>query len=83
MTPAGKAIAVLLGGVALWDALCDDGQTISEGCDRLLETHPIATELVMLALYLHCANRVPESADPIHWLFVAARWTRKHLGAKH
>lgn len=82
MTPAGKAIAALLGGVALYDACCVEGETISEGVDRLLISHPITTELVMLALYLHVANKIPDDrADPIHWLFLAARWSRKHFGA--
>ena len=81
MTPAGKAIIALLGGVAVYDSLCPDGETISEGCDRLLETQPLLTELVMLSLYLHCSNRCPEQFDPIHWLFLAARWTRKRFGA--
>lgn len=82
MRPAHKAICVLLAGIALYDWLCADGETISEGVDALLEQHPLATELVALTLYLHVANKIPDDrADPIHWLFLAARWSRKHFGA--
>lgn len=79
MRPAAKAICALLGGVAAWDVLCEDGETISEGLDGLLADHRIATETILLALYLHCSNRVPNELDAVHWLFVAARWTRKQV----
>lgn len=81
MRPGAKAICVLLAGVGLYDVLCDDGETISEVLDDLLVDHRIATEAVLLALYLHCSNRVPSELDALHWLFLAARWTRRRFGA--
>jgi len=79
--PAAKAICVLLGGVVAYDVFCEDGETISEGLDELLVDHRVATETVLLLLYLHCSNRVPAELDALHWLFLAARWTRKRFGA--
>ncbi len=82
MRPAHKAICTLLAAIALYDAICIDGETISEGVDELLEQHPLLTEAVALVLYLHVANKIPDDRlDPLHWLFLAARWTRKHFGA--
>lgn len=79
MRPAAKAITALLGGVVAYNIACEDGETISECCDDILSKYPIVGNLVMLAIYLHVANKVPPPLDPIHGLFLAARWTRQHL----
>ena len=64
------AIAGIIGGVALYDYLCPAGETISEGCDRIMET-----KLGKAALYgavattaLHLTNLMPEKYDWLHQL---------------
>ena len=62
-----------VGGIALYDILAPPGQTISEACDRYLASHHWLTELVILAIYLHCSNHIPDQFDPIHLLVEAAK----------
>lgn len=68
--PSKIAIATVLGGVAVYDCLCPRGETISEGCDRLLQTKlgKLAVPLVAYTLAAHVSNHIPEKYDPIHWL---------------
>ena len=73
LEPSDIAIGLLIAYVLAYDCCAREGQTISEGVDRLLLRHRWTTELACAALYLHVSNKVPERCDPIHWLFLAAR----------
>lgn len=73
LQPAHVAIIGLLVYVIGYDVCARDGETISDGFDRLLIRHRVATELVCLAFYLHVANHVPQKLDPLHWAFLGAR----------
>lgn len=60
----------VIGGVALYDALCPEGEQLSERADEWLE-HPFKrriVELGMAAVALHVCNRIPEQFDVIHHL---------------
>lgn len=71
--PSKLAIAGLIGGVALYDIKCPRGETISEGVDRLLEKHKLATLGVIAVTALHLGNVLPDRYDPIHNLFKAIK----------
>lgn len=45
-----------MGGVLIYDALSPDGQTLSEGVDRALETNKCATLCALGITALHLAN---------------------------
>lgn len=70
--PSKLAIGAILGGVALYDLACPKGETISEGCDRLLQTKlgKLAVPLISYTLAAHVCNHIPEKADPLHWATV-------------
>jgi hypothetical protein len=61
---AGKAWAGLAAGVVAYDLLCPDGQMLSEGVDRGLEQHRLATGIAIGVTALHLLNILPESVDP-------------------
>ena len=63
-----KAWLVLVAGVILYDALCPEGQTLSEGVDHFLEKHPVATMGAIAITAAHLSNLIPERYDPIHRL---------------
>lgn len=62
------AVAGLLGSAILYDLVCQDGQTISEGFDHYLEKHPVAIRVGIVATAGHLSNLIPEKYDPIHQL---------------
>ena len=66
-----KAWLALAGGVILYDALCPEGQTLSEGVDHFLEKHPVMTLGAIAITAGHLSNLIPEKIDPIHHL---TRW---------
>ncbi len=69
------AIVAVLGGVAVYDLMCPQGETISEGCDRLLcsKLGKIAVPAIAYTLAAHVRNHIPEKYDPIHWLTTLKR----------
>lgn len=59
----------LVFGVAAYDMLCPEGETLSEGVDRGLESkyrHLIKLGIGMTAL--HLVNVLPPAIDPLHQL---------------
>lgn len=77
MRPSDRAWIVLGAGVVAWDTSCGDGNTLSEAADAYLLSHPWLTRAVVAAVALHLTNAVPQTLDPIHWLFLAARGVRR------
>ncbi|AXN50922.1 hypothetical protein DSM43518_02009 [Mycobacterium marinum] len=73
MQPRDYACLALAAGVGVWDFLAPPGQTISEACDDYLIRRRAATEVGLLVLYLHVANKLPERVDIVHWMFVGLR----------
>jgi hypothetical protein len=63
-------------GVVVYDLLAQPKQTISDAADAYLAAAPVAAELVMLAVYLHVANKLPARVDPIHLAFGALKALR-------
>ena len=58
----------VVGGVAVYDCLCPQGETLSEGVDRALET-PVGKILALGAIAMvagHLSNLIPEQYDIIH-----------------
>lgn len=77
MRSSDKAWIAMGVGVISYDALCPDGQTLSEGADAYMERHPWVTRGLAAALALHVCNALPMRLDLIHWLFVLSRkWRR-------
>lgn len=68
--PAAIAWGALIGGIAAYDYLCPQGETLSEGADRALES-PVGKVLTMGAIgavALHLTNLIPERYDIVHRL---------------
>lgn len=66
LRPSTIAWGVLIGGVATYDILCPQNETLSEGVDRAME-HPVGRVLALggIALTaLHLANVLPKPLDP-------------------
>lgn len=53
--------------------IAPDGETISEGVDELLATHPLLTRAAIALLTLHVANLIAAQVDPLHLAFRMAR----------
>jgi hypothetical protein len=63
--------------VVAYDVLASPEQTLSEGADRYMLTHPWTTRAVALAVAGHVCNLVKPEYDPIHLLFARVRaWKR-------
>jgi hypothetical protein len=65
MRPAGKAWLGLAAGVLAYDLLCPEGETLSEGVDRGLENHRLATGVAIGTVTLHLMNLWPQHVDPL------------------
>lgn len=77
LQPSDKAWIVLGLGVLSFDVLCDDGETMSDACDRWMLRRPWLVRGVAFAVAAHCANAIPSRVDPVHGLFVLSRkWRR-------
>lgn len=68
--PSTVAWAATVGGIALYDALCPNGEQMSERADEWME-HPIKrrlTQIGMGMIALHVCNAIRPEVDPIHKL---------------
>jgi hypothetical protein len=75
--PAHRALAAVATAVIVYNvAIAPDGETISEGVDELLTTHPVLTRAAVALLAMHVANLIAQQADPVHWAFAVARRRR-------
>ncbi|QBP29687.1 hypothetical protein SEA_TYPHA_30 [Mycobacterium phage Typha] len=54
-------------------------EMLSEAADRYLAGNRWVTELVMLSVYAHVSNRVPDRYDPIHWGFLGVKRLVTHV----
>ena len=74
---AGIAWVGLIVSVAAYDYYAPDGQTLSEGVDRALQKHPLATTAAIGMTAMHLMNIFEhlniEHLDPIHQLANIAR----------
>lgn len=64
---------ILIGGVVVWwELTCDPGNLLSEGVDRALESHPVATRAAIVVTAAHLANcmdgPVLRFVDPFKWV---------------
>jgi len=64
--------------VAAHDILCVSGETLSEGVDKALESHPVATSLAIGYTALHLLNKIPQRLDVFNQL--ATTWKPPHIG---
>lgn len=64
MRPSTEAWLAVGAGVLAYDLLCPSGETLSEACDRAIETHPVLTLGLIGATALHLANAIPQRFDP-------------------
>lgn len=62
--PSELAWGVLAASIITYDVLCPNGQTLSEGVDRALESHKVLTLAAIGVTALHLANLLPDSIDP-------------------
>lgn len=79
MRPSQRAWIAFGVGILAYDVLAKDEETLSEQVYRWDASHPILTYVVIEIVHRHLTQQLP--ADPIHWLFLAARWTRTRFGA--
>lgn len=63
LTAKGAWAAIGL-GVLAYELGCPAGQTLSEGIDQALETHPLLIKLAVGVTALHLINALPERVDP-------------------
>lgn len=56
----------LAAGVIAYDALCPDGQTLSEGVDQALKRKRLLTIGAVITTSAHLLNAIPEQIDPFH-----------------
>lgn len=64
--PAKTAWLVLGAGVLAHDMFCKQGETLSEGVDRALESHKVLALGAIAVTAAHLANIIPPKLDPIH-----------------
>ena len=64
--PAKTAWMVLGAGVLAHDVFCKQGETLSEGVDRALESHKVLALGAIAVTAAHLANIIPPKLDPIH-----------------
>jgi hypothetical protein len=64
--PGVTAWAILIGGVAAYDALCPKGHTLSETADLAVEKRPLITRAAIGYTALHLANLLPPKLDLFH-----------------
>lgn len=66
--PSKLAIAGIGAGVIAYDMLCPEGETISEGCDRIMESRigKVALHALAWSIAAHVTNTVPERWDWVH-----------------
>lgn len=77
MRPADRAWIALGAGVLAYDVLASPEQTLSEGADRYMLTHPWTTRVVAFAVAGHVCNLLPNRFDAVHLLFTGLRvWKR-------
>lgn len=63
---AERAWAGLIGAIAVYEALAPDNHLLSEGVDRMIDKHPIATRAVIGYTSLHLMNLLPKKLDLFH-----------------
>lgn len=73
MRPADKAWLTLAAGVAAYEVLAVDDELLSEAADRYMLAHPWITRAVAYTLAAHLCNQLPDTLDPLHWLFTLKR----------
>lgn len=73
---ASRGWAGLTGLILAYECLAPRGELLSEGVDRALEKHPIATTVGVGYIACHLLNLVPPYADPIH--LIMAQFKPKH-----
>ena len=69
--PATIAWAATLGGIALYEWRCPEGETLSEGVDRALENRKYKSIVIggIAITALHLLNVLPNEVDPFHQVF--------------
>lgn len=73
MKAADRAWIGLAAYVVAYDLVASPEQTLSDGADRYMLSHPWITRAVAAAVAGHVCNLVPDRFDVIHQLFKAAR----------
>jgi len=69
------AVGIVVGAHEL---LCEAGETLSEGADKALESHPVATSLAIGYTALHLLNKIPPKLDVFNML--AVNYKPPHIG---
>lgn len=76
MRPADKAWVTLGVGVLAYEIAADEGELFSDAADRWMLSHPWITRAVVASVAMHLCNAIPDSCDPLHWLFGVKRMLR-------
>jgi hypothetical protein len=70
---AARAWGALALGVTAYEIACPQGETLSEGVDRLMERSPTSRAIALGAIGVtaaHLANLIPEKFDPFHYALI-------------
>lgn len=60
---AERAWLGLIGGIAIYEAIAPKNHLLSEGVDRMIEKHPVATRAVIGYTAAHLMGLLPEKFD--------------------
>lgn len=80
---ANRAWAVLGSAVVVYEIVCPPGELLSQGVDRWLINHPIATTVAVATTAAHLLNLLPALVDPyvtLNLLRPETRWRKYHSG---
>lgn len=62
---ADAAWIALLVSVVVYEAMAPEGELLSEGWDRYLQSSPVLARLLPLVVTLHVINALPARFDPV------------------
>lgn len=68
MKPADRAWVQMAAFIAVWDATCPSGQTLSEGFRGYARHRPLLTTTVVGYLLAHLYGILPQRYDVLHRL---------------
>lgn len=77
---AKQAWLILFAAICLYEALCREGELLSEQCDRWLVSRPVSTRFVVAVVALHLVNLLPSWGDPLLMLAGVSRRGSRFAG---
>lgn len=76
MRHGDTAWVVLGAGILAYELAAVPDELMSDAADRWMVRHPWLVRAVAFTVAAHVANTIPNTLDPLHWLFRAKRLIR-------